>query len=217
MSSLRRVRDYFDRAARRFDAIYERDKPFSQRILDRLFRQVVVERFRLICNLAPGAHGFSVLDVGCGSGRYAIALAAAGGRVTGVDVSPAMIELARHEASRAGCADRCCFRVSSFQDFESPESFDVVVATGYFDYLEEPAAELRKMMRHCRGRIFASFPKRWELRAPTRKLRFWLAGGFVRFYARGEIVRLFREAGLPAERLCLIDLGRDVVAVARVA
>ncbi len=217
MSSLRRVRDYFDRAARRFDAIYQRDKPLSQRIVDRLFRQVVLERFRLICRLAAGPEGFSVLDVGCGSGRYAIALAAAGGRVTGVDVSVAMIELARSEASKAGCADRCAFSVSSFQDFVSQESFDVVVATGYFDYLEEPAAELRKMMRLCRGRLFATFPKRWEVRVPIRKLRFWLAGGFVRFYARAEVVRLFHEAGLPADRLDLIDLGRDVVAVARVA
>ena len=217
MSSLSRVRDYFDRAARRFDAIYERDKPLSQRIVDRLFRQVVLERFHLICRLAAGPEGFSVLDVGCGSGRYAIALAAAGGRVTGVDVSAAMIELARSEASKAGCAERCRFSVSPFQDFESPASFDAVVATGYFDYLEEPAPQLRKMMRFCRGRIFATFPKRWELRVPIRKLRFWLAGGFVRFYARAEVIRLFQEARLPADRLELIDLGRDLVAVARVA
>ena len=49
------------------------------------------------------------------------------------------------------------------------------------------------------------------------RLRFWLAGGFVRFYARADVIRLFQEAGLPAERLELIDLGRDLVAVARVA
>jgi ubiquinone/menaquinone biosynthesis C-methylase UbiE len=83
MRSLDLVRDYFNREAARFDAIYDQRKPWTQRIVDRLFRGVVVERFRLICNLAPGSDAWSVLDVGCGSGRYAIALARAGARRCG--------------------------------------------------------------------------------------------------------------------------------------
>lgn len=216
MNSRELVRSYFERAARRFDAIYEAEKPLAQRLVDRLFRRVVLERFRLVCNLAPCREGWTLLDVGCGSGRYALALARAGAaRVVGVDVSASMLALARREAERAGLADRCVFVQSPFAEFEAAESFDVVVATGYFDYLEDPLADLAKMTRLCRGRIFASFPKRWEARAGLRKLRFLLAGGFVRFYARGEVAELFARAGLPPERVSLVDLGRDYLAVAR--
>ncbi len=216
MNSRELVRNYFDRAARRFDAIYEEQKPLGARIVDRLFRRVVVERFHLISVLAPAAPGFTVLDVGCGPGRYSVALAGAGaGRVVGVDVSASMIAIAREQAARAGCTDRCSFTISSFLEFPSEERFDAVVATGYFDYLEDPLPDLGKMVRACRGRIFATFPKRWELRVPIRKLRFLLAGGFVRFYGRGEVLGLFERAGVGVDRLALVDLGRDLLAVAR--
>jgi 2-polyprenyl-3-methyl-5-hydroxy-6-metoxy-1,4-benzoquinol methylase len=216
MKSPELVRDYFDREAERFDAIYEERKPLRQRAVDRLFRQVVVERFRLITNLAPSPGDWTALDVGCGSGRYAIALAQAGaGRVLGVDVAASMIELGRTQAERTGTAERCEFRNLSFLDLDSEEQFDVVVATGYFDYLEDPAPHLRKMIAHCRGRVFASIPKRWEVRVPIRKLRFALARGYVRFYSAGDVRDLMRDAGLPDDRVSLIDLGRDWIAVIR--
>lgn len=43
-----------------------------------------------------------VLEVGCGSGRIAVELAAAGATVTGIDPSPAMLALARERAAGAG-------------------------------------------------------------------------------------------------------------------
>src|SRR5919108_441241 len=102
------VRKHFDAEATRFDAIYEEaSKPLHHRIMDR-FRRVVVERFNLICNLAPLPGEWSVLDVGCGSGRYAFAMARSGAaHVVGVDVSTNMIDLARSEAARQHLDDRC--------------------------------------------------------------------------------------------------------------
>jgi 2-polyprenyl-3-methyl-5-hydroxy-6-metoxy-1,4-benzoquinol methylase len=214
--SLDRVRRHFERDAQRFDAIYDDRKPLLQRIVDRQ-RRVVVERFNLIKNLAPVPGRWTALDVGCGPGRYAIALAELGAaRVVGVDVAPAMIDLALHEATRAGRGDVCKFVVSSFAEFRTDELFDVVVATGYFDYLEHPAGDVAKMVAACRGRVFASFPKRFDWRVPLRKARFRLVGGYVRFYSEPEVRRLFASAGVVPERLSLIDLGRDWIAVARV-
>lgn len=46
--------------------------------------------------------GTRLLDVGCGTGRHAVALAGRGVSVTGVDLSPAMLELARQRAEDAG-------------------------------------------------------------------------------------------------------------------
>jgi 2-polyprenyl-3-methyl-5-hydroxy-6-metoxy-1,4-benzoquinol methylase len=210
------VRNYFNREASRFDNIYEDRKPALQRVVDRLFRAVVVERFQLICSLAPSPGSWSVLDAGCGSGRYALALAAQGAtRVLGVDMADEMIRLARRHAAAAGVADRCEFQTSAFLDFTTDEKFDVVVATGYFDYLEDPARHLRKMLEHCRGRLFISVPKRWEYRVPIRKARFAWQRGYVRFYSRAEFLRIAEEAGADRDRIALVDLGRDWIAVIR--
>lgn len=212
MRSLERVHDYFDREADRFDAIYDRDKPLHQRLGDRIFRRVILERYSLVVN-AIGAPGAAVLDVGCGPGRYGIELARRGARsCLGVDVASAMIDIAQREAARAGVAGVCEWHVSDFLSFVHPGQFDAVVAMGYFDYLEDPLPHLGKMIGHARGRVFASFPKRWTIRTGLRLARFRLARGFVRFYSRREVVALFRQAGELA-CLSLVDLGRDYVAI----
>jgi SAM-dependent methyltransferase len=210
------VRDHFNRDAQRFDAIYASDKTFIQRVVDR-FRQVVVERFRLICNLAPIPGPWTALDVGCGSGRYPIAFARNGAaRVVGIDVAHAMTSLAAAEAARAGVQDRCEFVTVSFLDFESVERFDAVVAMGYFDYLDDPGPHLQKMIAFSRGRVYASFPKRWDVRVPVRMLRFALARGFVRFYSRANVERLLRGTGIPAAQWSIVDFDRDWIVVLRV-
>ena len=218
MKSLELVRSYFNREAQRFDAIYEERKPLVERLVDKAFRSVVVERFHLICNLAPMSCPWSVLDVGCGSGRYALALAAAGAsRVVGVDVAASMTELARRQADAGAVGDRCEFHTAPFLEFHAGERFDVVVATGYMDYLEEPLPHLRAMVNACKGRLFVSVPKRFEYRVPIRKARFALEHGYVRFYGRREFQALALAAGIPPDRLSMIDLGRDWIAVIRIA
>ena len=57
-----------------------------------------------------GLHaGARVLDVTCGPGLYAVALAQRGCAVTGVDFAPAAIAYARDLAVRTGVAARCAF------------------------------------------------------------------------------------------------------------
>jgi 2-polyprenyl-3-methyl-5-hydroxy-6-metoxy-1,4-benzoquinol methylase len=52
-----------------------------------------------------------VLDVGCGTGSLSALLAAAGHRVTGVDLAPRMIEQARAKLAAAVSSLACVFIV----------------------------------------------------------------------------------------------------------
>ena len=64
------------------------------------------------------------IDLGCGTGNYAIYLARQGFDVTGVDISPKAIEIARENARKKGV--RCNFIVADvLRDFgEIEETFD---------------------------------------------------------------------------------------------
>ena len=52
--------------------------------------------------LAGDVAGLQVADIGCGTGRASLRLAAAGARVTAVDFSEAMLEQARHKPGAEG-------------------------------------------------------------------------------------------------------------------
>jgi len=51
---------------------------------------------------AQAKPGMAVLDVGCGTGSTSLALAGAGAKVTGLDISKPMLALARERAAKAG-------------------------------------------------------------------------------------------------------------------
>jgi 2-polyprenyl-3-methyl-5-hydroxy-6-metoxy-1,4-benzoquinol methylase len=78
----------------------------------------------------PGA----AVDLGCGSGELAIALAQRGWQVTGIDFAPEMIARCRDAARAAGI--EVDFRVLSMFDFAPPEaSFEIVSGQGLIEYI----------------------------------------------------------------------------------
>jgi SAM-dependent methyltransferase len=82
--------------------------------------------------VAPGGR---LLDIPCGNGRHALALAARGYRVTGVDLASENIELARKRAAEAGVD--CVFVQGDMQTWVAAEPFDGAYCLGnsfaYFD------------------------------------------------------------------------------------
>jgi FkbM family methyltransferase len=66
--------------------------------------------------------GSTVVDLGAGTGRFALAAAAHVGRVVAVDVSPAMLAVVRERAARAGLANVECVRAGflSYQHAGQP-------------------------------------------------------------------------------------------------
>jgi len=101
--------------------------------------------------IAPGQ---TILDVGSGDGRLALEAArrvGPAGRVIGVDVSPAAIELAIANASSAGLGDRLDFRLGSATDLPlESASVDVVVDRAVLIYVpdrERAVTEYRRVIR----------------------------------------------------------------------
>lgn len=75
---------FFDAHAARYD--------------ENAFTQHTQAEVDFLLNLYPLRPGAAILDVGCGTGRHSIELARRGYRVTGLDLSPAMLEVAREKA-----------------------------------------------------------------------------------------------------------------------
>src|ERR1700736_6426623 len=84
--------------------------------------------------------GTRVLDVGCGVGRWSRLLAARGAQVTGVDLSPTMIDEARRRAAHAGLAGRCRFLVQDSAALDAGAPFDLVLGVTVLQHILDPQA-----------------------------------------------------------------------------
>ncbi len=94
-----------------------------------------------------GIHNGLIVDFGCGSGIWARELTDAGYRVLGVDISPAMIEIARRRTPSAE------FHVSSFLRFPIPACRAVTALGEVFNYLFDEEHSHAKFAELC-GKIY---------------------------------------------------------------
>ncbi len=89
--------------------------------------------------------GTRVLDLCCGPGLFVVPLAARGYEVTGVDLSPSMLERARAACDAAGAKAR--LERADMLTYREPEAFDVVLnvftSFGYFEAAEDNLRVLR--------------------------------------------------------------------------
>jgi SAM-dependent methyltransferase len=113
---------------------------------------------RLADYAAPPGEPCSVLDLGCGTGRVSLDLAAAGHRVTGLDLDPRLgAELRRRAGERNVPAGTV---VGDARSFDLGRRFELVLAAMQFLQLlrrEERAAALRCVRAHLReGGLFAA-------------------------------------------------------------
>lgn len=139
--------------------VYERS-PWRGRHDDESYRQAWRE---LLEGLTGGAR-LKILDVGCGPGHLTAQLAELGHTVTGVDMAPEMLELARQRMERAGLP------VTLRLDDEPDGAYDLVVERHVLWTLPNPARAVTAWQRVLRpGGRAALFEGFWEVQVgPSR-------------------------------------------------
>jgi SAM-dependent methyltransferase len=93
---------------------------------------------------AAGVGG--VLELACGTGRCLLPLAAAGASVVGLDISAAMLEVARRKVDAAGLAPRVCLELGDMRDFDLGRRFGLVfIALNSLMHLESREEQRRAL------------------------------------------------------------------------
>jgi 2-polyprenyl-6-hydroxyphenyl methylase/3-demethylubiquinone-9 3-methyltransferase len=195
----------FDAAAHRFWDEQGEFRPLHR--LNPVRVAYVAER----CRLA----GSRVADVGCGGGLLAESLAAAGARVTAIDLAPAMIQVARLHARAGGLEiDYRCEPVEALAASE-PAGFDVVTCMEMLEHVPEPAGTVAALARLLRpgGRLFVSTLNR-NLRSflvaivGAEYVARMIAPGtheYERLIRPAELARWARAAGLELQDLSGVE------------
>ena len=152
--------------------------------------------------------GCRVLDVGCGGGLLAEALARAGASVTAIDLSETMIEVARLHAAEGGLAIDYRVQAAEALAADPAARFDVVCCMEMLEHVPDPGAMLGTLGRLLvpGGDLFVS--------TINRNLKSFLlaivgAEYVMRLLPRGthEYERLIRPAELGAQaRANALDL-----------
>jgi ubiquinone/menaquinone biosynthesis C-methylase UbiE len=111
----------------------------------------VVERAVSIVRARVGAG--RILDAGCGTGLFSIALARAlpGSHITAVDLSAGMLAVAKTQASARSLDNTTFSRTDVAALPFAPDSFDAVVAAGLFPNLNDHLQVLRELRRVLRA------------------------------------------------------------------
>ena len=179
--------------------------------------------------LAGGLSGKRVVDVGCGGGILAEAMARRGALVTGIDLGEKPIKVAQLHALESGT--RVDYRLQSAEALaeEEPGSFDVVTCMEMIEHVPDPASTIAACARMARpgGHVFFS-----TLNRNAKSFLFAIVGAeyvlgllprgtheYARFIRPSELAGWARAAGLGVDDLTGMTynpvtrtyaLGRDV-------
>jgi SAM-dependent methyltransferase len=191
-----RVREHFRKKAFSFDHLYD-----EEHALQRALRPGLFNRREFALEVARSYDAPRVLDVGGGSGRIGELLLEQGAsRYVDVDLSDAMLELARERLSRFG--DKVTLIQGDFLETAIPGSFDVALTLGYFDYIPNAPAHMQRITELLApgGSVIASFPRWTWTKGPIRKLRYEVINNCPIFdYTEDGLTELF--AGYPRVKI----------------
>ncbi|MFN7949839.1 MAG: class I SAM-dependent methyltransferase [Blastocatellia bacterium] len=127
----------------------------NQSIVEQFTRQAVpfsrmaTQSEELLLEMSGVTNDDTVLDVACGPGIVACAFATRARHVTGIDLTPAMIEQAQQRQRRLGL-ENLTWQVGDVLALPFPDAaFSLVITRYSFHHFLDPEAMFREMMRVC--------------------------------------------------------------------
>lgn len=151
--------------------------------------------------------GARVLDVGCGGGILAEAMARRGARVTGIDLSEKALRVAQLHLHESKLDIR--YEKSSVEDYAG--EFDLVTCMELLEHVPQPASMVAACARLVRpgGRVFFSTinrnPKSYLFAVVGAEYVLGLlpkgTHDYMRFIKPSELLRWSRAAGLRVEEM----------------
>lgn len=99
-----------------------------------------------ICRHLPEKKSLRILDIGCGAGFFTILLSKLQHKVTGIDLTPEMIEAAKNLAAQENTAAEFLVMDAESTNFPSA-SFDVIIARNLMWNLPHPAKAYQEWLR----------------------------------------------------------------------
>lgn len=183
-------------------------------ILDQFTRQALpfasapairnLEALGRIVQIAEAGPSDLVLDVACGPGLLVCAFAAVVEHATGIDLTPAMLDEARHEQQQQGLTN-IRWVLGDVLPLPFPDAtFSIVTARFAFHHFPDPLAVLQEMRRVCKsgGRVVVADTAPAEEKAANLNAMERLRDpSHVRAMPLSELSGLFRSAGLEVSRI----------------
>ena len=168
-------------------------------------------RLDYIARRSGGLEGKHALDVGCGGGILAEAMATAGAKVVGIDLSDKALSVARLHQLESGI--EVDYRLISAETMaaEQPGSFDIVTCMELLEHVPDPASTIAAcatlvkpgglvvfstINRNPKAYLFAVIGGEYLLRLLPRGTH-----DYARFIKPSELAGFARRAGLEADDL----------------
>jgi 2-polyprenyl-6-hydroxyphenyl methylase/3-demethylubiquinone-9 3-methyltransferase len=168
-------------------------------------------RLDYIARRSRGLEGKHALDVGCGGGILAEAMATAGAKVLGIDLSDKALAVARLHQLESGV--EVDYRLSTAETLaaEQPGRFEIVTCMELLEHVPEPASTIAAcatlvkpgglvvfstINRNPKAYLFAVIGGEYLLRLLPRGTH-----DYARFIKPSELVGFARRAGLESDDL----------------
>lgn len=214
MSTINKVKNFFDGYSNTFDDLYDlQSQSPIVKFFNKFLRYEMYSRYKITISKIKDMERDckTILDIGTGPGRYCIDLSKFGFETTGIDISINMINLAKSHALN-NKINNCNFIHADYLSYNFEKNFDVAILNGFFDYIEDPVEVFLKLKKDSKY-ILASFPKKWHWLSPQREWKYKLRNCPLYLYTKNQLHKLLNEANI--NNFEILNNGREFFLIAK--
>ncbi len=147
---------------------------------------------QLILRLIRPKNGESLLDIGCGTGHFLRWFKNSGLRISGVDNSADMLNIAKKDLN-----EETELKLANAEKLPYPENkFDIVTMITTLEFLDKPEVSLKEAIRVAKKRVFLGFLNKYSLLSLKRRIKGFFKDSIyneAKFYSIRKLIRLTRS------------------------